>query len=121
MRPRDILSWKFLFYHVLLPALRWLGPAWCDAVLSGLGRAVGALWLPRRWEHLAALKRVQHALGAEWSPEALRPELAAATARFLARAYPLEGISDAEHFRRSWRSSGSSAPALRCGTGWPST
>ena len=40
MRPRDVLSWKFLFYHVLLPVLRSLGPARCDAVLSGyLGAA----------------------------------------------------------------------------------
>jgi phosphatidylinositol dimannoside acyltransferase len=95
VRPRDILSWKFLFYYVLLPALRLLGPAGCDAVLSGLGRAVGALWLPRRWEHITALRRVRHALSADWSPEALRPELAAATARYLARDYPLDGISDA--------------------------
>ena len=95
VRPRDILSWKFLFYYVLLPALRLLGPAACDAVLSGLGRAVGALWLPRRWEHIAAPRRVRNALGADWSPEALRPELAAATARYLARDYPLDGISDA--------------------------
>ena len=91
MRPRDILSWKFLFYHVLLPIFRGLGPAHCDAVLSGLGRVFGALWPPRRCEHLAALERVRNALGADWSPEALRPELAAGTIRFLARDYPLDG------------------------------
>ena len=95
MRPRDVLSWKFLFYHVLLPVLRSLGPARCDAVLSGLGRAIGALWLPRRWEHTAALERVRDALGADWDPEALRPELAAGTIRFLARDYPLDGAGEA--------------------------
>jgi phosphatidylinositol dimannoside acyltransferase len=94
VRPRDILSWKFLFYHLLLSALRQLGPSFCDAVLAGLGRVLGALWLPRRWEHAAALTRVRQALGADWSPELLRPELAAATIRFLARDYPLQGISD---------------------------
>jgi lauroyl/myristoyl acyltransferase len=95
VRPRDILSWKFLFYHVLLPALRLLGPARCDAVLAALGRMIGAVWLPRRWEHLAALKRARQALGATWSPESLRPELAAATARFQARDFPLDGTHDA--------------------------
>jgi lauroyl/myristoyl acyltransferase len=95
VRPRDILSWKFVFYSLLIPALRVLGPARCDMVLASLGRAIGAFWLPRRQEHLAALNRVRTALGANWSPEALRPELAAATFRFLARDYPLDGTSDA--------------------------
>jgi lauroyl/myristoyl acyltransferase len=94
VRLRDILSWKFLFYHLLLPGLRLLGPAGCDAILAGLGRALGALWLPRRFGHMAALARGRQALGAAWSPEALRPELAAATIRFLARDYTLEGTSD---------------------------
>jgi lauroyl/myristoyl acyltransferase len=100
VRPRDILSWKFLFYHLLLPLLRLFGPACCDAVLAGLGRAIGALWLPRRWEHTAALARTRTALGADWSPEALRPALAAATFRFLARDFPLAGASAAEIRRR---------------------
>jgi lauroyl/myristoyl acyltransferase len=94
MRPRDILSWKFYFYHALLPILRRLGPAGCDAVLAGLGRIMGALWLPRRREHLAALERVRAAVGADWDPEALRSELAAGTYRFLARDYPLDGADD---------------------------
>jgi lauroyl/myristoyl acyltransferase len=95
VRLRDIPSWKFLFYSLLIPALRLFGPACCDAVLAGLGRVIGALWLPRRMAHLAALKRARMALRADWSPEALRPELAAATFRFLARDYPLDGTSDA--------------------------
>jgi lauroyl/myristoyl acyltransferase len=93
---RDILSWKFLYYHLLLPVLRRLGPARADAVLAALGRSIAAVWLPRRWEHTAALQRIRHALGAERAPEALRRELAAATMRFLARDYPLQGASDAE-------------------------
>jgi lauroyl/myristoyl acyltransferase len=95
MRPRDILSWKFLFYHILIPVLRGLGPARCDAALAGLGRAIGAAWLPRRREHVAALERVGHALGAGWDPEVLRPGLAAGTIRFLARDYPLDGADAA--------------------------
>jgi lauroyl/myristoyl acyltransferase len=94
VRLRDILSWKFLFYSLLIPALRLVGPSFCDAVLTRLGRAVGALWLPRRWNHLAALKRARSALRADWNPEELRPALAAATFRFLARDYPLDGTSD---------------------------
>jgi lauroyl/myristoyl acyltransferase len=92
---RDILSWKFLFYHLLLPVLRRLGPARSDAVLAALGRSIAALWLPRRWEHTAALRRIRDALGSDQASEALRPELAAATMRFLARDYPLQGASDA--------------------------
>jgi lauroyl/myristoyl acyltransferase len=95
VRLRDILSWKFLFYYLLIPTLRLGGPSFCDAVLTALGRAIGALWLPRRWQHLAALKRARSALRAAWSAEDLRPELAAATFRFLARDYPLDGTRDA--------------------------
>ncbi len=94
MRPRDVLSWKFWFYYVLLPLLRQFGPAGCDAVLTALGRINGAAWLPRRLEDDAALHRVQTALKADWSAEAVRPALAANTLRFLARDYPLEGASD---------------------------
>jgi lauroyl/myristoyl acyltransferase len=90
VRLRDIPSWKFLFYGALLPLLRRLGPSACDAALSALGRAVGASWLPRRRRHVAALSRARAALGADWNPEALRPALAAATFRFLARDYPLD-------------------------------
>lgn len=95
MRPRDVLSWKFVFYRVILPSLRLLGPSRCDAALAAMGRAIGALWLPRRREHAAALRRGRDALGASWDPEALRPELAANTIRFLARDYPLDGAGDA--------------------------
>src|SRR5262249_7921592 len=81
--------------HILLPLMGRLGPARADAVLTGLGRAIDAAWPPRRWEHTAALRRALPALRREASPELLRPELAAATIRFLARDYPLPGASDA--------------------------
>ena len=37
-RLRRVLSWKFVFYDLLLPALRMLGPTRGDAILGLLGR-----------------------------------------------------------------------------------
>ena len=73
---RHLLSWKFGFYELLLPALRRLGPARCDAILGGLGRLIAALWPPRRTE-LTGARSGEAALGADWDPEAVRPALAA--------------------------------------------
>ena len=36
-RLRQIWSWKFVFYELLLPVLRGLGPARGDAILGLLG------------------------------------------------------------------------------------
>jgi lauroyl/myristoyl acyltransferase len=94
VRWRDPLTWKFWFYHGLLPALRRLGAARSDAVLDGIGRISAVLWPPRRAEQTAALARARLALRAEWRPEALRPELAANSVRFLARDYPLDVPDD---------------------------
>ena len=101
VKPRDIFTWKFLFYHGLLPALRRLGPARGDAVArrrwAGRRRA---LWPPRR-ERVAALHGAsRRALGADWAAEALRPELAAGTLRFLARDYLLDTDDDAQALGR---------------------
>jgi lauroyl/myristoyl acyltransferase len=91
---RRVLTWKFVFYELILPALRGLGPARGDAILGLLG------WLamvvrPRRGMQLrAALERASTALDADWSIEATWPALAANTARFLARDYPLDRQSD---------------------------
>ena len=80
---RRILSWKFVFYDLLLPALRGLGPARGDAILGFLG------WLamvvrPRRGTRIrAALERASTALDADWPIETTWPALAANTARFL--------------------------------------
>lgn len=95
MTLRHFLSWKPLFFDLLVPALRGLGPSRCDAALGGLGRLLAA-WPPRGRALAAALDRARGALGAEWDREATRAALAANIPRFLARDYPLEGVSDAE-------------------------
>ncbi len=90
MTLRHLLSWKPLFYEWVLPALRRLGPARCDAIGRRLGR-LHALWPPRRRELTEALARGRAALRADWAPEALRPMLAANAARFQARDCLLDG------------------------------
>src|SRR4051794_18340026 len=89
MKPRDVLTWKFAFYQVFLPAIRRLGPARCDAILGGLGRLIGALWLPRRRALAGAVERARSASRAGGSFEVPRPALAANVVRLLARDYPL--------------------------------
>jgi lauroyl/myristoyl acyltransferase len=91
---RRILSWKFVFYDLLLPALRGLGPAWCDRILGLLGRGALAIQPRRRARLRAALRRAGAALDADWSIRATWPILAANTARFLARDYPLDCQTD---------------------------
>jgi lauroyl/myristoyl acyltransferase len=91
---RRILSWKFVFYDVLLPALRRLGPARGDWILGWLGRWSLAIQPRRRARLLAALRRAGTALDVDWSIEATWPALAANTARFLARDYPLDSQTD---------------------------
>jgi lauroyl/myristoyl acyltransferase len=93
-RLRHVWSWKFVFYDVLLPALRALGPARGDRILRGLGRLAMALQPRRRARLRAALRRAGAALEADWSIRDVWPALAANTARFLARDYPLDGQSD---------------------------
>ncbi len=93
-RLRRVLSWKFVFYDRILPLLRWLGPSRGDRILGWLGRAAWAI-LPRRRARLrAALKRAETALDADWPMRSTWPALAANTARFLARDYPLDRQSD---------------------------
>jgi lauroyl/myristoyl acyltransferase len=92
--PRRTLNWKFVFYDLLMPALRALGPARGDAILGFLG------WLamvsrPRRATRMrSALRRASKALDADWSIETTCPALAANTARFLARDYSLDRQTD---------------------------
>src|SRR5205085_5515945 len=59
---RRILSWKFVFYELLLPALRGLGPAWGDRILGWLGRGAVAIQPRRRSRLRAALHRASAAL-----------------------------------------------------------
>jgi phosphatidylinositol dimannoside acyltransferase len=96
---RHLLSWKPLFFDGLLPPLRRLGPARCDAALRALGRGLAA-WPPRGRELAEAIERTGEALGAGWDAGATRGDVAANVPRFLARDYPLQGATDAEVFSR---------------------
>jgi phosphatidylinositol dimannoside acyltransferase len=99
-RMRRILSWKFVFYEVLLPVLRGIGPRRGDAILGFLG------WLamvvrPGRGRKLStALERACVALDADWSIETTWAALAANTARFVARDYLLDCQTDADVLSR---------------------
>ena len=97
---RRVFSWKFVFYDLLLPALRMLGAIRGDAILGFLGRLVMAVRPRRPGELRASLERVKRALDADWSIETTWPALAANTARFLARDYPLDRQTDEAVLRR---------------------
>jgi lauroyl/myristoyl acyltransferase len=97
---RHLLSWKTCFYEMLLPTLRRLGPARCDAIIGGLGRLSAAAWPPRRRQLARAIDRAGTALHAGWNRQALRPALAANTLRFAARDYPLDAAPDEEVLAR---------------------
>jgi lauroyl/myristoyl acyltransferase len=94
------MSWKFVFYELLLPILRRLGPAVGDGLLGLLG------WLaivarPRRGTRLReALLSARAALDADWPIEPTWSRLAANTARFLARDYPLDRQPDEAVLKR---------------------
>lgn len=93
------LSWKALFYNILLPRLRHLDAARGEAVLNALGRLVHAGWPPRRHVIVEAMERARSG-GLDLDPRRDRAALAGHVARFLARDYPLDGLPDAEVFRR---------------------
>ncbi len=97
---RRVFCWKFAFYEVFLPLLRTLGPSRCDAILRRLGQIWTRLWPGRGTRLRNSLVRVRGALDLDRPIEELLPELAANTARFLARDYTLDGCSDAEFFER---------------------
>ena len=80
-RLRRVLSWKFVFYDLLLPVLRILGPARGDAILGFLGRLAMALRPRRRKRFRASLVRASAALDADWPIETIAPALAANTAQ----------------------------------------
>jgi lauroyl/myristoyl acyltransferase len=91
---RRILSWKFVFYDLLMPLLRMLGSTKGDAILALIGRLAMALRPGRSKRFRASLVRASAALDADWSIETTLPALAANTARFLGRDYPLDEQSD---------------------------
>jgi phosphatidylinositol dimannoside acyltransferase len=97
---RRISSWKFLFYDLLLPALRMLGPARGDAVLAFLGTLLMSVKPRSRRRLRAALEHAALALDADWSVDKKMAQLVANTARFLARDYPLDFRSDAAVLER---------------------
>lgn len=99
MKLKHVLTWKFAFYQGFLPALRWLGPSRADAILATLARASTRLWPPRRKRLASALKLARMGLahlGPDWDDNALAPELAAGSLRFLARDYLLASNDDRE-------------------------
>lgn len=97
---RRLMSWKFLFYEVVLPSLRRLDPARADAVLGMLGRIAARLVPGRRRAMASALRRSGKALDASWPIHILLPQLAANAARYQARDYPLDGLDDAAALAR---------------------
>ncbi len=97
---RRIFCWKFAFYELFLPLLRTLGPSRSDAVLRRLGQILTLVWPGRRARLRNALMRVRDALDLDGPIEDLWPDLAANTARFLARDYTLDSRWDARVFER---------------------
>ncbi|MFO0954414.1 MAG: hypothetical protein U0835_25295 [Isosphaeraceae bacterium] len=88
MRPRDLVGWKLYFYQGLLPALRSLGPARADALLTGLARARACLD-PLQRQGLTQALRLARAALPDAGPVAF-DDLAAGVARFTARDYLLD-------------------------------
>jgi lauroyl/myristoyl acyltransferase len=91
---RKVFRWKFVFYELLLPALRLLGPARYDAALCGLGCIAAVIWPGRRAKLTSALRRARETLELDAPVETNWCGLAANTARFLARDYALDVPSD---------------------------
>ncbi len=96
MNVRHLLSWKTLFYDVLLPGLRRLGAERGDAVVAGLGWVANTVRPRRRRLLNGSLRRAREALDAHWPLSATRAALARNVGRFLARDYPLDGLSHTE-------------------------
>jgi lauroyl/myristoyl acyltransferase len=97
---RHFLSWKSLYYDVLLPGLRLAGPDRADRVLAALGHGLAAAWPARRSDLTTALERARLALDADWDLVAVRRELEVGILRFQARDYLLDGLDDGAFFDR---------------------
>jgi lauroyl/myristoyl acyltransferase len=97
---RRIFTWKFVFYELFLPLLRTLGPSRYDAVLRWLGQVLALVCPGRRARLRKSLIQARDALDLDGRVEELWPDLAANTARFLARDYSLDSRSDAKVFER---------------------
>ncbi|WP_435008886.1 lysophospholipid acyltransferase family protein [Tundrisphaera lichenicola] len=93
MKLRRVLTWKSWYYNVALPILRMLGPGACDSSLGAIGRLVGAG--PARHREIAsAVSRARSNLGAGWDERRTARLIAANLARYSARDYPLDGLTD---------------------------
>ena len=97
---RRILSWKFVFYELLLPVLRGIGPRRGDSILGFLGWLAMVVRPGRGRKLRTALERACVALDADWSIETTWAALAANTARFVARDYLLDCQTDADVLSR---------------------
>jgi lauroyl/myristoyl acyltransferase len=95
---RRLWSWKTLFYRVLVPALRRLGPSRADQVLGWLGRWFGHRLRRRALE--ARLMAACRALEADWRIASTATQLAASRPRLLARDLLLDGLSDEQALAR---------------------
>jgi lauroyl/myristoyl acyltransferase len=95
---RHVLSWKSLFYGVMLPALRPF-PALADRALAASGRLC---WSPphRRRRLARQFDDVADALGIPRPTRSVRAGLAANSARFTSRDYLLDGLRPEEIERR---------------------
>jgi len=115
---REVFSWKFVFYQVILPALRCLGPARSDRALGWLGR-IAARLMPGRTRSMAeALRRGNELLETTWPVSTLLPAFAADTARFQARDYILDGLDDVQALARfDVRGAGRLIQTLQSGRG----
>jgi lauroyl/myristoyl acyltransferase len=100
VKPRHVLTWKFLFYGGFLPILRRLGPKRADTVLAWLGKLSVVLWPPRRKSLTQALARARNAVQGPWNPDDLALDLGAGALRFLARDYLLDACDDTDALSR---------------------
>lgn len=97
MTHRELFTWKFVFYGLLLPRLRALGPARADALLTALGRGWSRFWPGRRRRlrnALAAARQTLHVAG--WDLEEQVDRLAGGIPRYIARDYLLDTDDDAQ-------------------------
>ncbi len=97
---RRIFTWKFYFYDLLLPSLRYLSPARSDAVVCTLGKASTFLRPGRRAKLKAAIRRVNTELKRDEAAPSDWTALAESSARFTARDYALDVRDDAEALGR---------------------
>jgi lauroyl/myristoyl acyltransferase len=96
MKLRHVSSWKSWYYQVVLPGLRRLGPEACDSALTLFGRAIARTNSNQRREIAVAVHRAKTILGSGWDELETCQSIAGNLARFSARDYPLDGVTDAD-------------------------